>query len=779
MSFLLIVSFSAAAQLQVGDWKLYNVFSGKNAKNIIDTGNIVYYLSDGCLFSYDEENEETILYNKRNDLSDNDIKNIYYNYDKNYLLIVYTNSNMDFLYDSGRVVNFPDLKNASISESKNVNSADFQEGEVYIATDFGYMVVDDERHLIKESFNYKKQFKSIVATDKYIYACFDKYVWVSEKSAKHFYISSFVKTNRNFETDLKKIDDNTLITGSGWCYLMAIGDDMTKLGLKEVASKSIRFLSKSKDGFCLSFDDFYMKIDKEGNILERLDYPDELKNSFISSMQSDGSVWCLNSRGIGKFKIDGEGTVTFLSEIHRPNVTTVNRPAYLSYENDRLYSMTTGSNTFLANTNTDFGLSYMMDGTWKDLAPTEVKGLVNKNSNGKLMSPFALTVDPDDPETVWFGSWWEGTFAVKNNEQIQKFDNTNSPLILNYICTVTDMKFDNDKNLWMLHSPFGGVGPALMALPADKRFSEVAKSDWTPYYFSNISFGKHGRMIITKDNKILIANNSGTSNKTYLIILDTNGTIDDKTDDRQSIISSFVDQDNKSFDIYYLYDMFEDVDGKIWLATNKGVAYLNKADDLFNEEVKINRVKVPRNDGTNLADYLLDGMSATCITADGSGRKWIGTVVSGVYLVSEDGSEVLSHYTSDNSYLPSDMVYDITCNTNNNSVYIGTEKGLAEFSSDAMPAENDFSKVYAYPNPVRPDYTGYITVKGLMENTLVKIADAAGNVVYSGRSNGGMFVWDGCNTNGKRVDTGVYFVFASKSDDSSSEGCVTKILIVR
>ena len=118
-------------------------------------------------------------------------------------------------------------------------------------------------------------------------------------------------------------------------------------------------------------------------------------------------------------------------------------------------------------------------------------------------------------------------------------------------------------------------------------------------------------------------------------------------------------------------------------------------------------------------------------------------------------------------------------NTDNNSVYITTDKGLAEYSSDAVTPEQNFDNVYAYPNPVRPDYTGYITIRGLMENSLVKIADTAGNVVFSTKSNGGMAVWDGCNSNGKRVDTGVYFVFASQSEDGSSEGCVTKILIVR
>lgn len=210
-----------------------------------------------------------------------------------------------------------------------------------------------------------------------------------------------------------------------------------------------------------------------------------------------------------------------------------------------------------------------------------------------------------------------------------------------------------------------------------------------------------------------------------------------------------------------------------------GVGTISKPDLVFGNNFYINRVKVPRNDGTNLADYLLDGLCVTCMAIDGANRKWFGTTTSGVYLVNEDGTEILEHFTSENSYLPDDNVLSIACSDDSNIVYFGTSKGTVAYSSDAVPSEDNFNNVYAYPNPVRPDYTGYITITGLMDNSLVKIADSAGNVVYSTTSNGGMVTWDGCNMNGQRVSTGVYFVLASQTDGSNKSGCVTKIMIVR
>ena len=120
----------------------------------------------------------------------------------------------------------------------------------------------------------------------------------------------------------------------------------------------------------------------------------------------------------------------------------------------------------------------------------------------------------------------------------------------------------------------------------------------------------------------------------------------------------------------------------------------------------------------------------------------------------------------------------ITCG-DEYSVFMATQFGLIEYKSDASQPHDDFDEVYAYPNPVRPEYTGWITVTGLMDNSLVKIADAAGNVFYQAMSEGGMITWDGCDRSGNRVKTGVYYVFASSgASGQSSSGAVTKILVV-
>ena len=193
-------------------------------------------------------------------------------------------------------------------------------------------------------------------------------------------------------------------------------------------------------------------------------------------------------------------------------------------------------------------------------------------------------------------------------------------------------------------------------------------------------------------------------------------------------------------------------------------------------DFRCTRIKIPRNDGTNAADLLLNDENIQYIAVDGANRKWIATQSSGVYLVSEDGLEIIHHFNMDNSILPSNNVLSIAINKTTGEVFFGTEKGLVSYRSDATEPKEDFSNVYAFPNPVRPDYTGVITITGLQERSLVKITDTTGNLIYQDYSEGGQMVWNGLNRNGDRVKTGVYLVFASSSN--GKEGVVTKILIV-
>ena len=78
---------------------------------------------------------------------------------------------------------------------------------------------------------------------------------------------------------------------------------------------------------------------------------------------------------------------------------------------------------------------------------------------------------------------------------------------------------------------------------------------------------------------------------------------------------------------------------------------------------------------------------------------------------------------------------------------------------------------------MRPDYTGNVIITGLMNNSVVKIVNAAGRLVKEGTSVGGAYSWDRLTNDGKQAAAGVYYVLATDADGDN--GVATKFLIVR
>lgn len=341
---------------------------------------------------------------------------------------------------------------------------------------------------------------------------------------------------------------------------------------------------------------------------------------------------------------------------------------------------------------------------------------------------------------------------------------------------------DHQGNLWVTQTPFNADKTSVFMLPAEKRrqadLSNITISDWKPTSIGKLVNNKDAVILPCRHSNIVIAMDWHPS--TAFEVIQHNGNLSDTDSFRYMSWPSVHDTDGKGFTPVWRCAM-EDKKGAVWIGTSQGVVMVSNPVRMMSPNFAITRVKVPRNDGTNLADYLLESEDVICIAVDNSNRKWFGTASSGLYLVSENGDQILGHYTTANSSLPSDAICALYADPESNSLFIGTLAGLIEFATDSSPAMDDYSEAYAYPNPLTPDYTGWVTITGLMGNSLVKIVDQNMHLVYQTTSEGGMATWDGCNMNGERVRSGVYYVMASSGsgDSGSSAGAVaTKILVI-
>ena len=156
------------AQQAVGQWQLYPTKSTVAGIVYESNGDEVYYMSGSNLFSYDKSTSEIETYNTGNYLSDNGIKNIYYNYDKSYLMIIYDNSNIDLVYSDKRVINIPDLKNTIMMYSKSINDVVFGKDKIYLATDFGIVILNDDRYEVFESYIYGKSITKMTIVGEFL-----------------------------------------------------------------------------------------------------------------------------------------------------------------------------------------------------------------------------------------------------------------------------------------------------------------------------------------------------------------------------------------------------------------------------------------------------------------------------------------------------------------------------------------------------------------------------------------------------------------------------------
>jgi ligand-binding sensor domain-containing protein len=225
-----------------------------------------------------------------------------------------------------------------------------------------------------------------------------------------------------------------------------------------------------------------------------------------------------------------------------------------------------------------------------------------------------------------------------------------------------------------------------------------------------------------------------------------------------------------------VYSIAEDLNGDIWIGTSMGIAVFATPHRVWQEGTYY-AYQPSLELGDGIYHPLLETETISAIAVDGANRKWLGTKSSGLYLVSARGDKEISHFTTDNSPLLSNNITSLALHPKTGELFIGTDLGLISYQGDAPEGELSFEQVYVYPNPVRETYHGPVTIKGLMKDADIRITDVAGNLVHKTKSLGSQVVWDGKNLNGRRVSTGVYFIFAA--DAIGEQTHIAKLLFIR
>ena len=768
-SLLLLQTIAA----QTNKWTTHLAYH--EATCIAETNERVYVVANGALYSYGKEDSEIILYSKQNGLSDTDISLIKYSPDNHVLIIVYSNGNID-LYGEGGFRNMPYLKNATNVQSKSVNDIYFHSRFAYLSTDFGVIVINLEKKEILDTYRLNRSVNSVCIQGDNIIASTNEGLLQASTTSNLVDASVWSKKALN-NADLNenkilrvRLFDNQLIfcvENDGLYYESSEGETkklLNQVYAKDITVQSNQLLAYTRDDILYIFSNIgsYAFV-RTGTIND------------AASLKEDGKYWIASGAngliGIQKGSDNNFTTIVSGITIESPKrnynafMTVFDNRKLIIAGGDRLSERSWRPGTLMTYEDKEW---YNFD---EAIANVEIAKIIGEYSRDYM----GVAVDPDDENHYFIATYGEGIIEIKDNEFVKLHNADNSTLRSattktdpstgmqvphpNYV-RIGSVCFDKDKNLW-----------ATNCLTQNAINVLKANGEWVSLYYSPINRAdKIDKILITSKGQKWVNvpfDNPG------IFVLDDNKTIDDTSDDRFEYFSVFKDAQNNAIPVSEYLCMAEDKNGAIWIGTNIGPIRCSTPSYALDNSDRLTFSRLVR-DGEA---YFLSGESVTAIAVDADNQKWIGTASQGVFLINEDGTETIYNFNVDNSPLLSNTINSIAINDKTGEVFIGTNNGLITYHSDIKSGTSAFSDVYAFPNPVRPEFNDKVTITGLKNNANVKITDINGSLIYQGRAIGNQFVWNCRSSNGNRVATGIYLVLASTSD--ASESVVTKIAIVK
>lgn len=812
-------------------WKMHPTFD-EAVTRVIDTPDFVYFTSRTqpydpeslynsteflSLFRYDKGSEEIECLSTDNLLSSNTVSCLEYSPEKRCLVVVYVNSDIDIIYDDGRTANISAYREASMAHDKKVNHIFIDSGHdrIYLSTGFGIVALNDKKQEVADSRIYGREVKSVSRLgDKLLILSGDRLL--STPAARPAMSANELKeelTLRN-PSALAFVSPslNIAMTEGGIPEMLhkitENGDG--KLIAQPLAEGDFINVERNNEGATFASTDKFYWIGADGS-LKTLGIASEDRGAAMASRDMSEVWFGAKRKGLWSRKSDGASGWTTTRDMMLPNSPAPFMATEMTWHPQRGLLVSNHGYSPDFPVEEDGGpvlLSAYKDGMWSNLSrvytsPDVVEPM--KNPNG-------LAVDPDNPDLVYFGSLMSGMerinmedgadalhFSRRNDphRHLPGFvplvaDQTGNPSPLPGIpeswaasCPFAAPMFDASGNLWTSYADYDDQRPYklhLICWTAENRRATTSASDVKLPEMVEVEG------IVPGNKEVIVplfyrghANLLAYAQRSYgggISVIDTNGTPTDTSDDKVVSLSSFYDQDGNSFEVHDIRFLKEDSStGNVWVGHQNGVFHFNPG-KLLEGSTRVSRIKVARGDGTNLADYLLDGVPVCGMTADGAGRKWFATGGAGVICTSADGRDIIWELTSENSPLPDDYVLGAGFIPTTNSIMLSTRRGMAEHFIRSGGSSSDGGSVRAYPNPVRPDYYGYVTIDGLPDESLVKIVDASGNIVKELHAASGEARWDVTNMAFKRVSSGVYFILASSMRNQDNYSEVAKVLVV-
>jgi ligand-binding sensor domain-containing protein len=745
LSVFLFSSATANGPVALGQWRVHLPYN--NVLKICETPDKIYCASENGLFTFNYSEGSTERLSPANGFSGYKVQAMAYDQTLDALIIAYNDSKIEIVRGNAIEKN-DDIFRKTIIGQKTIHHIQITDGIAYISTSFGLLELNIVKNEIRNSYLNIGPLGTVI----------DIY------SSCVAYDSLYIST----KTGIYKGSTNPNVNLA----------DFTNWSLSKSANIQSKHIANFNQNLYAELDSqIYIYKNKSWEI-----YDNTGSKKIITNIEVNHNNLIIGSYGKQIYQIRSDGTVN-TEPINILNQAILDKEGnfwYASPGNGLVFKHPNGEINYYPNgpkATSAYNFTNAYDKLWvmagsfvsTTYAPTFNGNKYynfdnfewrNSNDNGISLPLYDFTVSAFHPirNRLYIGTHGTGILQLDNGVPTKVFNETNSPLEARggIYTIISGLAIDSKHNLWVSN------------FDADsclKKFSSNAI--WTSY---KLPIKKAGKIVIdSRSNKWIV---TPQENSGLLVFNDKN--TDSQNDDETVILGT--NKGNGNLPTTSVNDIAFTKSGELLIGTDQGFVRIRNPNNVFNGgDFDAQRIIVSVEANSNLGGYLLGSEIINCIVVDGGDRRWFGTN-KGAWLYDSDGETLIHHFTTENSPLMSNNIEKIGIMESTGEVFFGTEQGIASFRSDALPASNSLGKLTIYPNPVRPEYNGDIAITGTPDNTLVKITDINGSMVYQTYSNGGMATWNGKTFDGTRCSTGVYLVFCINAD--GSETTAGKILFI-
>ncbi|MDH1602980.1 two-component regulator propeller domain-containing protein [Empedobacter sp. GD03739] len=739
-----------------------DLFSYNNVKLLEEVNGVIYCGTENGIFLFNPQNptSDWIKLNKTNFLNNVGVSAMAYDIDSDSFLVGYENGGLDLL-KSGESTMVLDIKWNGFSGDKKVNHIFINDGIAFISGAFGIVSFDLKDEEFKETtrtnsikiidqifndviVNDALVFKKIEPQSSILYIATSKGIFFSELSDKKINnpninkwqyknLGQNISNIELFENEIYYSVNNELKTLNG----SSVGSYNTILNLK--SSNGQLIVTQNNQVSDLS-GVHYSKNDQDGNVINFN------TGIFINNIYFGGSVnhGIINLSNHKEFYPDGPFNNKAWS------VTTKNGKVWIAPGG------TLGYGNVLDNSD---GFYYYNVKQWNNFRSKDIFD---------IRDVLRIAPHPDkNNNTFIVSSFNKYGRDVNGRTDLLEFDPTKFEFVNNYKPDrIISNQFPSSRISGLAYDKLGN-------LHIGASFPDGKSPDYNSvYYLERNANGTWNNISVDKASAIVALTPDFSDIYTYYPSGREGGGV--AVLDKNYQIVTTLTTSNK-LPINNVLTVANDKSNNLWIGTEQGLVVLYGADNAVSSNNIVAEPIVIIQDG--IPEALLTDVGIYAIKVDNANNKWIATNGAGVYYVSDSGESTKLHFTSKNSPLPSDIVYDVSIDESTGKVFFATEKGVVSYNGDVSTEANNFNNAIAYPNPYRPEYKGNVTIKNLPNRALVKITDIVGNLLFEKKAEGGIVEWNTNNAKGKPVASGIYLVLMTNADGTETK--TLKIAVVR